>query len=49
MKHDYLDIYLIMFFRAGKSANTSAMRVIVFGKCLKFNIDIKNAKKKKKI
>ena len=49
MKHDYLDIYLIMSFRAGKSANTSAMRVIVFGKRLKFKIDIKNAKKKKKI
>ena len=45
LKHGFLDIYLTMFFGAGISRNTSAMRVIFFGKCLKFNIDFKNAKK----
>ena len=37
-----------MFFGAGISRNTSPMRVIFFGKCLKSNIDFKNAKKKRK-
>ena len=35
-----------MIFGAGISRNTSAMRVFFVGKCLKFNIDFKNAKKK---
>ena len=35
-----------MFFGAGNSGNTSAMRPILCSKCFKFNIDFKNAKKK---
>ena len=45
LKHDLLDIYLIMFFRAGNSGNTSAKRVIFFCKRFKFNIDFANAEK----
>ena len=30
LKHGFLDIYLTMFFGAGISRNTSAMRVIFF-------------------
>ena len=49
MKHGFLEIYLTMFFRAGISGNTSAMRIVFFfQKYLEFNIDFKNAKKKKK-
>ena len=44
LKDGFLDIYLTIFFGAGVSGNTSAMRVIFFGKCLEFNIDLKNAK-----
>ena len=46
--HGSLDIYLTIFFGASISGNTSAMRVIFFGKCLKCKIDFENAKKKKK-
>ena len=45
MKHSFLDIYLTIFFEAGISGNTSAMRVIFFGKCLKFNADFEYLKK----
>ena len=45
-KHGFSDIYLTIFFGDGISENTSAMRTIFFGKCLKFNINYKNAKKK---
>ena len=45
MQDGLLDIFLTIFFGAGISGNTSAMTVIFFGKCLKFNIDFKNAKK----
>ena len=49
MKHGFLEIYLTMFFRAGISGNTSAMRIVFFfQKYLEFDIDFKNAKKKKK-
>ena len=34
-----------MFFGAGNSGNTSAMKVMLFGKCLKFNIDFENGAK----
>ena len=48
MKHGFLEIYLTMFFRAGISGNTSAMRIVFFfQKYLEFNIDFKNEKKKK--
>ena len=46
MKQGFLDNYLRMFFGAGTSGNISAMSVAHFGKCFKFNIDFKNAKKK---
>ena len=46
LKHGFLDIYLTMFLGAGISGNTSAMRILFFGKYLKSNIDFKNAKKK---
>ena len=44
-KQDYLDNYLTTFFRVRNFRNTSAMRVIFFWKCSKFNPDFKNAKK----
>ena len=34
LKDGLLDIYLTMFFGEGLSANTLALRVIFFGKCL---------------
>ena len=43
-----MDINLTMFLGAGIFQNTSAMRVIFFGICLKFIIDFKSAKKIKK-
>ena len=48
MKQESLDIYLTTFFAVWKFKNRSAMRVILFGKCSKLNIDFRTAKKKKK-
>ena len=45
LKLDFLDIYLTTFFGAINFGNRSAMRVILFEICLKFNIDFKNGKK----
>ena len=45
LKLDFLDIYLTTFFGAINFGNISAMRVILFEICLKFNIDFKNGKK----
>ena len=45
LEHGFLDIYLNLPFGAGISGNTSAMTVIFFRKCLKFNKDYKNSKK----
>ena len=39
---DFSDIYLITFFGDGNFENTSAMRVIFFWKCSKFNVDFRN-------
>ena len=35
VEHGFLDIYLTMFFGAGISGNTSAMRVILFRELFK--------------
>ena len=43
LKHDILGIYLTIFLGVGISGNTLAMTSSFFGKCLKFNIDLKNA------
>ena len=43
-KEDFLDNYLTTFFRVGNLGNTSAMPVMFFWKCSKFNIDFKDAK-----
>ena len=45
LKLDFLDIYLTTFFGAINFGNISAMTVILFEICLKFNIDFKNGKK----
>ena len=46
MNENFLDIYLTIFFGAGITRNTSATSATFFGKCIKFNIDFENAKKK---
>ena len=46
LKRELLDIYLSASFGDGSFGNTEARRVIFFWKCLKFNADSKNAKKK---
>ena len=45
LKHDFLDIYLTTFFGALNFGNRSDMTVILFGKCSKFNINFKQARK----
>ena len=45
LKRDFLVIYLTTFFGSGKFKNTSAMRVITFWKCSKFNLNLENGKK----
>ena len=45
LKQDLLDIYLTTFFGVSKSENTSAMRVIFFRKCSKWNLNLENVKK----
>ena len=49
LKDGFLDIYLNIFLGARISRNTHLRGSCFFGKCLKFNIDFKNAKKKKKM
>ena len=44
LKEGFLALYLTILFVAGISGTTSAMRVIFFGKCLKFNTEFRNAK-----
>ena len=41
----FLDIYLSTFFGVRNFRNKWARRVFFFGKCSKFNVDFKNAKK----
>ena len=41
----FLDIYLKSSFAVRNLGNKSAMRFFFFGKCSKFNVDFKNAKK----
>ena len=43
MKRDFLEIWLTTFYVARNFGNTSALRMIFFSKCSKFNIDFKNA------
>ena len=45
LKRDFLDIDLTTFFGVRNFGNTSAMRVIFFSKCSKFELDFKNEKK----
>ena len=45
LKDGFLDIYLNRFLGAHISRNTPLRGSCFFGKCLKFNIDFKNAKK----
>ena len=45
---DFLDIDLTTFFGVRNFGNTSAMRVIFFSKCSKFELDFKNEKKNQK-
>ena len=45
LKRHFTDIYLLAFFGDGYLGYTSAMRVILFLKMFKFNVDFKNAEK----
>ena len=46
LKRYFLDVYLTAFFGVRKFKNGSAVRVIFFfGKCSKFNLNLKNAKR----
>ena len=45
LKRDFLDIYLTTFFGVLIFKNTPAMRLIVFGKFSKLNLNLENAKK----
>ena len=45
LKHGFLDIYRTIFLGAVISRNTSLRGSSFVGKCLKFNIDFKDAKK----
>ena len=47
LKRVFLDIYLTTFFGVRKFRNTSAMRVTLFWKCSKLNLNFENAEKKK--
>ena len=47
LKRDFLDIYLITFFRVRKFKNTSAMRVAFFLKMFKIESKYLKSKKKK--
>ena len=46
LKHDLVDVYLIMFLGAGHSGNTSAMRVIPIWKMFKISNRFPKCKKK---
>ena len=45
LKRDFLGIDLTIFLGVRNFGNTSAMRVIFFGKCSKLKVDFKNEKK----
>ena len=49
LKRDFLDIYPSTFFGDRKLKNTCAMSVKFFWRCLKFNINLENAKKIQKV
>ena len=48
VKHDFLDIYITTFLERLISEIHQLSESSFFGKCLKFNTDLNNAKKKKK-